>query len=80
MPMKIRLLEKDNKKDIRAFKKLPFRLYRGNPYWVPPFPGLVEKAMSPSRHPFYAHSEADFFLSCRRRLRSVGEDRGSAQP
>ncbi|HNW14563.1 MAG TPA: hypothetical protein PKZ26_07065 [Anaerolineaceae bacterium] len=62
MPMKIRLLEKDNKKDIRAFKKLPFRLYRGNPYWVPPFPGLVEKAMSPSRHPFYAHSEADFFL------------------
>jgi hypothetical protein len=60
--MQVRLLEKDNKSDIRAFIKLPFRLYKSNRYWVPPFPGAIEKAMSPSKHPFYAHSEADFFL------------------
>lgn len=25
-----------NKKDLKAFIYLPFSLYKGNPYWVPP--------------------------------------------
>ncbi len=61
--MKIRLLEKANESDIKEFKKLPFKLYKDNRNWVPPFPGAIEKAMTPAYHPFYAHSEADFFLA-----------------
>lgn len=60
--MKIRLLEKANENDINKFKRLPYDLYKGNKNWVPPFPGAIEKVMTPSSHPFYAHSEADFFL------------------
>lgn len=60
--MKIRLLEKANEDDIRLFKKFPFDLYKNDKNWVPPLPGAIENVMTPDRHPFYAHSEADFFL------------------
>lgn len=60
--MEIRLLEKSNSKAIRLFKKLPYRLYANNKFWVPPIPGEIEKVMSPEKHPFYTHSEADFFI------------------
>lgn len=58
----VRLLEKSNPKSIKAFKELPFRLYANSHYWVPPFPGEIEKVMTPEKHPFYLHSEADFFI------------------
>lgn len=57
-----RLLEKSNPKDIRLFKELPYRLYENNKYWVPPLPGEIERVMTPQDHPFYNHSDADFFI------------------
>ena len=60
--MNIRVLEKGCSKDIKAFRSLPFRLYRQNPFWVPPLPGEIETVMSPGLHPFYTHSEADFIV------------------
>jgi hypothetical protein len=60
--MQLRKLEKSNPKAIRQFKRLPFRLYAGNRFWVPPIPGEIEQVMSPEKHPFYSHSEADFFV------------------
>jgi len=63
--LETRLLEKSNPKEIRLFKELPFRLYKNNEFWVPPIPGEVESVMTPEKHPFYRHSEADF-ISFRR--------------
>ena len=60
--MQVRKLEKNNKVHTRIFKSLPFQLYENNPYWVPPFPGEIEKVMQPEKHPFYQHSDADFFV------------------
>ncbi len=60
--MQTRILNKNKYSDVRKFKTLPFSLYKGNPYWVPPPPGEIERVMNPARHPFYAHSEADFIL------------------
>jgi len=60
--MKLRLLEKGNKKDIQVFMSFPFGLYRESKLWVPPFPGEIETVMTPAKHPFYAHSDADFFV------------------
>lgn len=60
--MKIRKLDTSKKKDVQHFKSLPFKLYRDNRYWVPPIPGEIEFAMDRTRHPFYAHSYADFFI------------------
>ncbi len=51
------------KKQTRAFLELPFRIYQDIPQWVPP-PRLEAKAaLDPRRNPFYAHSEAAFFLA-----------------
>lgn len=60
--MRVRLLEKDNKTDLKKFKYLPFELYKDNRCWIPPFPGSIERVFSTDNHPFYAHSEADFFI------------------
>ena len=60
--MKVRLLEKKNPSDIKRFKQLPFKLYQENPYWVPPLDGEIENVMNPEKHPFYRHSEGDFFV------------------
>lgn len=57
-----RILDTTNQKDVQLFKRLPFKLYRGNPYWIPPIPGEIEFAMDRTHHPFYAHSEADFIV------------------
>jgi hypothetical protein len=60
--MQVHLLEKASPKSIGLFKKLPFRLYANNQFWVPPIPGEIKMVMSPEKHPFYIHSEADFFI------------------
>ena len=60
--MNVRLLEKKNAADTRRFKQLPVQLYKDQPYWVPPIDGEIETAMNPDKHPFYAHSDADFFI------------------
>lgn len=51
--------------DVRRFLHLPFELYRGHPLWVPPI--LIDAATQLNRrkHPFYEHSEAEFFLAQR---------------
>ena len=65
--MRVRELNPVRKQDRRAFIKLPFELYRGDPYWVPPLRTDLEQAMDPDRHPFYRHSAAAFFVAERDR-------------
>ncbi len=52
-----------DKKQVRDFLNLPFRLYRHNPCWVPPLEMDMKAALNPQKHPFYRHSEAAFFLA-----------------
>ncbi len=54
-----------NKKQVRDFLDLPFRIYRDIPQWVPPLDSDAKLYLTPSRHPFYKHSEAAFFLAYR---------------
>ena len=37
--------ETDNKKLLKEFVELPFRLYRGNPNWVPPLRMAVNELL-----------------------------------
>jgi GNAT superfamily N-acetyltransferase len=50
---------------IRRFVDLPYRLYRNHLQWVPPLRVDVELMLNKQKHPFYEHSEADFFLAVR---------------
>jgi GNAT superfamily N-acetyltransferase len=53
----------DNPEDVERFVRFPFRLYRGNPYWVPPLLSSARKQLNRNLHPFYRHSDAEFFLA-----------------
>ncbi len=50
---------------VRRFIALPYRLYAGHRQWVPPLLGDVELMLNRGKHPFYQHSDADFFLAMR---------------
>jgi hypothetical protein len=52
-------------KQVRAFLDLPFRLYRNIPQWVPSLEMDIRRMLNPRKHPFYKHSEAEFFLAQR---------------
>lgn len=51
-----------NQKEVIEFINFPFRIYHKNPYWVPAMWSEMELVMHPDRHPFYRHSNADFFV------------------
>jgi len=52
--------------DLRQFVNLPWRLYAGDPCWVPPLKSQVRTMVDP-RHPFYARGKAEreIFLAWR---------------
>ncbi|RLD06435.1 MAG: hypothetical protein DRI56_08065 [Chloroflexota bacterium] len=60
--MQTRKINFKNKKDVRKFIQLPFDLYQNNAYWVPPLRSDIKAILDKEKHPFYQHSEADFFL------------------
>lgn len=70
--MTILQIDLKDKKRIRDFLNLPFRLYRGNPFWVPPLEMDMAAVLNPEKHPFYRHSEAAFFLAYAPDGRPVG--------
>ncbi|MBN1400191.1 MAG: hypothetical protein JXA74_05100 [Anaerolineae bacterium] len=61
--MRIRPLDSSRRRDVRAFVRLPFALYRHCPQWVPPLVSDVRAGLDPRKHPFYQHSQAAFFLA-----------------
>jgi len=44
---------------------LPYRLYKDCPQWVPPLYLDAYLLLNRKKHPFYGHSDADFFLAVR---------------
>jgi GNAT superfamily N-acetyltransferase len=54
-----------NRKQVSRFLNFPFQLYENHPQWVPPL--LIDTSMhlKRDRHPFYEHSDADFFIAVR---------------
>ncbi len=57
--------------DLREFIALPFRLYRGDPLWVPPLIAERRSFLDPRHNPFFEHAEAALWLA-RRDGRVVG--------
>ncbi|MDZ7295856.1 MAG: hypothetical protein ONB14_10615 [candidate division KSB1 bacterium] len=52
-----------SRRDLDRFVKLPWSIYRGNPYWVPPLIVDVKKLLDRKKNPFFQHSEAEYFLA-----------------
>jgi hypothetical protein len=46
-----------------AFIKLPWKLYRDNPAWVPPLVGDQKTLLSREKNPFFQHATVEYFLA-----------------
>ncbi len=53
--------------DRKAFVELPYRLYRGDPCWVPPLRSERRAFLDPDRNPFFEHAEVELWLARRGR-------------
>lgn len=63
MALEIRLVS--GKKDLKAFINLPFAIYKGNPYWVPPLVFDEYNTFRKDRNPAFEFCEAEYWLAWR---------------
>jgi len=48
---------------MHEFIRFPWKVYQGNPHWVPPLRNEVESILSEKTNPFFQHAEAACFLA-----------------
>jgi hypothetical protein len=60
--MKVRILNTDNRKDVKDFIDFPFQLYKNCTQWIPNLEREMKLVLNRSKHPFYKHSNADFLV------------------
>jgi len=63
--LSIEKIDTENKVQVKQFVDLPYRLYKDCPQWVPPLYADAYLPLNRKKHPFFEHSEADFFLALR---------------
>ncbi len=61
----IERVDPQSRSQVRRFVELPFRLYAGDACWVTPLRRDIALSLDRRRHPFYEHSDAEFFLATR---------------
>jgi GNAT superfamily N-acetyltransferase len=54
-----------SKRDLSTFIKLPWRLYRNEPNWVPPLISERRQFLDRTKNPWFEHGEAQEFLAWR---------------
>ena len=59
----ITLKEVQSKKDLKAFVKFPFKLYKDSKYWVPPIISQEIKTFNTKENPVFNDAEATLFLA-----------------
>jgi len=52
-----------SKKDINTFIKFAWKIYKDNPFWVPPLILDKKKTLDRNRNPFFQHAEMDLFMA-----------------
>ena len=61
----IEKLDTKNKAQVKRFVRLPHRLYKDCPQWVPLLDIDANTYLNRKKHPFHEHSDVDFFLAVR---------------
>jgi hypothetical protein len=52
-----------SKQDLKDFLKLPWRIYKGNQYWVPPLLSEVKELLDLQKNPFWEHAKREIFIA-----------------
>jgi GNAT superfamily N-acetyltransferase len=63
--LQVEMIDTRNKKQVDEFVKLHYQLYKNCPQWVPPFISDVKMMLNHEKHPFFEHSDADYFMAVR---------------
>ena len=71
----ITIQEVTTRRDVRAFVRFPWRVYKGDPNWVPPLISEQINYLTPEKNPFFQHAEAALLLA-----RRGGEIVGTVAP
>jgi GNAT superfamily N-acetyltransferase len=61
--IRIHKIDLQSKSEVERFIQFQFDLYEGHPQWVPPFIADIGTMMNPEKHPYYEHSDAEFFIA-----------------
>jgi GNAT superfamily N-acetyltransferase len=61
--MEVRVEPVRSARDRKAFVELPFKLYRDDPFWVPPLRRDIYELIDPATHPFHQHATVELFLA-----------------
>jgi len=61
--LKVREVDITNARERKRFIKVPWSIYRGDRYWVPPLIGERMEFLDPSRNHSFDHMETAFFVA-----------------
>lgn len=61
--VEIRSVNTEDKKQVNEFVQFHYDLYKGDPNWVPPFRNDIKIMLNKKKHPFYEHSDAEFYTA-----------------
>jgi hypothetical protein len=61
--MGIEISRLENKRDWDDFIRLPWQIYKNNPYWVPPLIKEVKEIFDVAKNPFWEHAQKELFLA-----------------
>jgi hypothetical protein len=61
----IRPIEMGNRKELKAFIKFPWKIYRDDPNWVPPLIFDQLQFFTPGKNPYFSHSTAQLYMAFR---------------
>ncbi|MBM4256124.1 MAG: GNAT family N-acetyltransferase [Deltaproteobacteria bacterium] len=65
MPTAVRIVPVHDRRDLQHFLKLPWQIYRNDPFWVPPLLFDQKQLLNRRKHPFHQHAEVEYFLAWR---------------
>ena len=56
----------ETKKDLKAYVKFPFKLYKDSKYWIPPIISQEIESFNKDVNPVFKSAEATFLLAYRK--------------
>lgn len=59
----VKIITVNSKKDLKKFIRFPWKLYKNNPYWVPPLLMDIKSRLDIKKNPFYKHAERELFIA-----------------
>lgn len=59
----VTIKEVSSKKDLDAFIKFPFKIYKNHPYWVPPIISQETETFNQKKNPIFKDAEARLYLA-----------------